>query len=108
LEDVAAACLIAAAWLCPIGQAGSAERFFTVVFYGLRIFGCKTAQLCVARCESYCAEIRGICNKAQSSEIMRKKLFLELQISSSTTFRDFRCGLREAVDGPLIRRRRLR
>jgi hypothetical protein len=26
-------------------------NLFTVVFYGLRIFGCNTAQLCVTRCE---------------------------------------------------------
>jgi hypothetical protein len=39
------------------GRRVSAQRFkrtaelFTVVFYGLRIFGCKTTQLCATRRE---------------------------------------------------------
>ena len=32
------------------------KKIFTVVSYGLRIFGCKNTQLCVTRCERYWPE----------------------------------------------------
>ena len=59
-----------------------AKRIFTVVFYGLRIFGCKNTQLCVTRCD-------GIGRKKPASATMcnalktRAKLFLELEIHCS-------------------------
>ena len=31
-------------------------KLFTVVFYGLKIFDCKTAQFCATRCECETAE----------------------------------------------------
>ena len=55
-----------------------------VVFYGLTIFACKTAQFCVALRESEMAETPSVSNAAQAGENTRKNSFLELQISCST------------------------
>jgi hypothetical protein len=51
-------------------------NFFTVVFYGLRIFACKTTQFCATRCERYWSGTPGIRKAMQSSEIMRNSLGL--------------------------------
>jgi hypothetical protein len=42
--------------LRPLGQ------FFTVVFYGVEMFRCKTAQLCATRCESEMTEFPSVSN----------------------------------------------
>jgi len=49
---------------------------FTVIFYGLEIFRCKTAQFCATRRESEMAETPGIRNGAQARENARKNSFL--------------------------------
>jgi hypothetical protein len=53
-------------------------EFFTVIFYGQKIFWCKTAQFCARRRESEMTESPSFCNGAQARENKRKKLFLEL------------------------------
>src|SRR5438046_2808925 len=58
-------------------------EFFTVVFYGLAICCCKTAQFCVKRCERYWPETPSFCDDVQRTENTRKKLFLELEIRCS-------------------------
>jgi hypothetical protein len=45
-------------------------------FYGLKIFGCKTTQLCATRCESRMDELRSVSNDVQRSENKRKNSFL--------------------------------
>jgi hypothetical protein len=52
------------------------SEFFTVVFYGLRIFGCKTPQVCVTRREGEMAGTPSVRNDAQASENMRKNPLL--------------------------------
>ena len=49
---------------------------FTVVFYGGRIFCCKTAQFCVTRCECEMTEIPNIGNDAQADENPRENSLL--------------------------------
>jgi hypothetical protein len=51
-------------------------EFFTVVFYGLKLFLRKTAQFCATRCESEMAEAPSVRNSAQASENVRKNSFL--------------------------------
>ncbi len=51
-------------------------ELFTVVFYGLRIFGRKTAQLCVTQCEWLTTETPSISDAVQRSENTRKKSLL--------------------------------
>jgi hypothetical protein len=53
-----------------------AAQFFTVVFYGLKIFCCKTVQLCVTPCECGMAGLPSIRDAAQRSENTRKNSFL--------------------------------
>jgi hypothetical protein len=52
---------------------------FTVVFYGLTIFSCKTAQLCAARRESETTETPSIRNGLQRFENLRNSLGLNYQ-----------------------------
>jgi hypothetical protein len=54
----------------------SVPDFFTVVFYGLKIFGCKTAQLRATRCESRMDKLPSVSNDVQRSENARKNSFL--------------------------------
>lgn len=49
---------------------------FTVVFYGLQNFRCKTAQFCVTPRKSEMAETPSLRNGAQACEYTRKKSFL--------------------------------
>src|SRR5438034_10711200 len=51
-------------------------RSFTVVFYGVKCFLCKTAQLCATRRESEMAGTPSVRNGAQGCENARKKSFL--------------------------------
>lgn len=53
-----------------------AQSDFTVVFYGLRIFDCKTAQLCGTQRECGMAETPSTRNGAQRSENTRKNSVL--------------------------------
>jgi hypothetical protein len=50
--------------------------FFTVVFYDLEIFGCKTAQLCATRRECETPTSRSIRNGLQRCENLRNSLGL--------------------------------
>jgi hypothetical protein len=52
------------------------DNFFTVVFYGLKSFCCKSAQFCVMPCECLSTETPSICDDAQSGENTRKISFL--------------------------------
>jgi hypothetical protein len=49
---------------------------FTPVFYGVRIFGCKTAQLSGTQREWLTTETPSIRDAVQRSENVRKKSFL--------------------------------
>jgi hypothetical protein len=49
---------------------------FTVVFYGLKTFRCKTAQFYAMRRESRFTESSSICDGVQLSENTRKNSFL--------------------------------
>jgi hypothetical protein len=51
-------------------------EFFTVVFYGLKTFCCKAAQICATRWESWMTEMPSIGNDVQCSESTRKNSFL--------------------------------
>jgi hypothetical protein len=55
---------------------------FTVDFYGLTIFSCKTAQLCVTRRESEMTELPSVGNAVQSSEMMRNSLGLNYETAA--------------------------
>ena len=48
---------------------------FTVVFYGLRPFCCKTARFCVTPCERLTTETPSVCDGMQRWENTRKKSF---------------------------------
>jgi hypothetical protein len=54
------------------------------VFYGLNNFRCKTARLCVTRCEWGMNELLSVSNDAQSSENMRKNSFLNYESPALT------------------------
>ena len=49
---------------------------FSVVFYGLESFGCKSAQFYVTRCKPHSLGLPMICNVAQHSENVRNSLVL--------------------------------
>jgi hypothetical protein len=49
---------------------------FHCLFYGLRIFHCKTAQFCATRRESELLETPGVSDAAQAGENTRKNSFL--------------------------------
>jgi hypothetical protein len=57
---------------------------FTVVFYGLTIFGCKTVQLCATRCEWHCSGLPGRRKAVQQSENARKTSFLNYESPALT------------------------
>jgi hypothetical protein len=57
---------------------------FTVIFYGLKYFVCKTAQFGAMRRKSQLAEIPSVRNGAQASENARKNSFLNC---NQVTFR---------------------
>src|SRR5947208_6520190 len=59
-------------------------ELFTVVFYGLRSFGCKTAQLCVTHREWLTTETPSISVTVQRSENTRKKSFLNYESPALT------------------------
>ena len=59
--------------ICPRSEG---DNSFTVVFYGLTIFACKTAQFCVTLRESEMAETPSVSNAAQAGENTRKNSFL--------------------------------
>ena len=44
------------------------REIFTVVFYNLRVFGCKTVQVCVMQREYRLSEIPSVRNAAQTGE----------------------------------------
>jgi len=60
------------------------SELFTVVFYGLRIFGRKTAQLCVTQCEWLTTETPSISDAVQRSENTRKKSLLNYESPALT------------------------
>jgi len=62
---------------------GRADRF-TVGFYGLRIFGCKTLQLCASRCEWHCSRLPSNRNAVQQSENARKNSVLNYESPALT------------------------
>jgi len=51
-------------------------HLFTVVFYGLRIFCCKTAQSRVTACEFLTTELPSVRDAVQRSESARRNSFL--------------------------------
>jgi hypothetical protein len=51
---------------------------FTVVFYGLEIFGCKTVQFCVTRRDCGMAETPSVRDDVQRSGNTRENSFLKL------------------------------
>jgi hypothetical protein len=57
---------------------------FTVVFYGLKIFGCKTAQLCVTRREDWMAKMPSVSDGVQRSENKHKNSLLNYEFASVT------------------------
>ena len=59
-------------------------ELFTVLFYGLRIFGRKTAQLCVTQCEWLTTETPSISDAVQRSENTRKKSLLNYESPALT------------------------
>ena len=59
-------------------------ELFTVVFYGLRIFGRKTAQLCVTQCEWLTTETPSISDAVQRGENTRKKSLLNYESPALT------------------------
>jgi hypothetical protein len=63
---------------------GDATLIFTVVFYGLKFFYCKTAQFCVTRCECRMAKSPSIRDAVQSSEITRKNSFFNYESPALT------------------------
>jgi len=60
------------------------KKIFTVVSYGLRIFGCKNTQLCVTRCERYWPETPSVRDAVQRSENTRKNSFLNYESPALT------------------------
>jgi hypothetical protein len=67
-----------------ISGRGLRAESFTVVFYGLKIFCCKMAQLCVTR-RKYCtAETPSVSDTAQRSENTRKNSFLNYESPALT------------------------
>jgi len=54
---------------------GMTDRL-TVGFYGLRIFDCKTLQLCATRCEWHCSRLPSGRNALQRCENLRNSLAL--------------------------------
>jgi len=57
---------------CP---AVNGPKLFTVVFYGVRNFCCKTTQSCATQRQSKMAEIPSVRNDVQRCENTRKKFF---------------------------------
>ena len=60
------------------------RELFTVVFYGLRIFGCKTAQLNGTQREWLTTETPSIRDAVQGSENVHKKSFLNYESPALT------------------------
>jgi hypothetical protein len=60
------------------------SKFFTVVFYGLGNFGCKTAQFCVTQRECRMAELPSVRDDVQRSENERKNSFLNYESPALT------------------------
>jgi hypothetical protein len=67
------------------------DNSFTVVFYGLTIFACKTAQFCVTLRESEMAETPSVSNAAQAGENTRKNSFLNYKSAALPTELCRRC-----------------
>jgi hypothetical protein len=61
---------------CEERRESETAEVFHGLFYGLKIFRCKTAQFCVTPCESEMAETPNVRNGAQAGENTRKKSFL--------------------------------
>ena len=57
---------------------------FTVVFYGVKKFCCKTPQLCVTQCECLATETPSVRNGAQACENTRKKFSLNYESPALT------------------------
>ena len=74
--------------ICPRSEG---DNSFTVVFYGLTIFACKTAQFCVALRESEMAETPSVSNAAQAGENTRKNSFLNYKSAALPTELCRRC-----------------
>ena len=74
--------------ICPRSEG---DNSFTVVFYGLTIFACKTAQFCVTLRESEMAETPSVSNAAQAGENTRKNSFLNYKSAALPTELCRRC-----------------
>jgi hypothetical protein len=59
-------------------RAREGSGIFTVVFYGLKIFGCKRVQFSATLRESDTAESPGVSDAAQTGENARKNSVLKL------------------------------
>ena len=64
-------------------RASTMAELFTVLFYGRKNFGCKTAQLCAMRRESEMTETPSVRNPLQRGENPRKNSFLNLRVPCS-------------------------
>jgi len=60
------------------------HRAFTLVFYGLKLFGRKTAQLSERHCECRMAETPSVSNGAQRCENERKNSVLNYESPALT------------------------
>ena len=67
------------------------DNSFTVVFYGLTIFACKTAQFCVTLRESEMAETPSVSNATQPGENTGKNSFLNYKSAALPTELCRRC-----------------